>query len=104
MSKTWCEFWTQGTYCGATEQVVRFNPGRRCPAHTPAALAGRPEVRPDPALTLDGRRAAAGADPEVPMTPASPTVVDQRAIASGKRRSNPADYAAARAAVHGPPR
>jgi len=30
--------------------------GYRCPSHTPAALDGRPEVTPDPELTLDGLR------------------------------------------------
>lgn len=69
--------------------------GLRCPDHTPAAIAGRPETTPDPARTLEGIRKAHGANPEVPMTPAGGTLVDARAIASGKRRSNPQDYRAA---------
>lgn len=96
-----CTHWLDGGYCGATEGTTGYVCGVRCPAHTPAALAGRPETVPDPARTLMGLRAAAGADPEVPMTPASPTKVDARAVASGKRRSAPNDFKAARAQLAG---
>jgi hypothetical protein len=80
--------------------VRRYLPGPRCPLHTPAALAGRPEVTPDPARTIEGMRAAAGLDPNAPMTPAAPTTVDTRAVASGKRRSTPTDFRAAQHATN----
>lgn len=79
--------------------LARYLTGWRCADHTPAAFAGRPEAAPDPASTLDGLRKAAGADTSKPFTPAGPTLIDQRAVASGKRRSNPTDYKAARQAV-----
>jgi hypothetical protein len=59
----------------------------------------RPPV-PDPARTLDGLRAAAGLPVHpIPGRAAGWAAIDARAIASGKRRSNPQDYAAARAVV-----
>lgn len=88
---------TAGT-CGASS-AAGYITGPRCPDHTPARLAGRPEAVPDPARTLEGLRKAAGLDPTAPMTPAGETVVDARAKASGKRRSSPQAYRAARAAV-----
>lgn len=54
-----CAHWLGdlGWYCGAVE--ARFYlPGFRCPRHTPAALAGRREDKPDPARSLTGIRAA----------------------------------------------
>lgn len=51
-----CGHWSDGVgYCG-TPTRVRFLPGFRCPDHTPAALAGRPEASPDPELTMEGLR------------------------------------------------
>jgi hypothetical protein len=68
--------------------------GLRCPAHTPAALAGLDESKPGyglPASTF-------------PLSPlAASAVFDNKAIASGKRRSSPHTYRAAQAAVHKPP-
>lgn len=45
-----CEHWhgDHATYCGATGSVRRFLTGHKCPAHTPAAIAGRPEPVPGP--------------------------------------------------------
>ena len=63
--------------------------GWRCAAHTPAAIAGRPETVPDPALTLAGIRAARGVRYSPPPTE---TVVDRAAVASGKRRSSTRAY------------
>lgn len=55
-----CEYPTGPTgVCGAGP-TRPYLTGRCCPVHTPAFLAGRPEPAPDPALTLDGLRAAAG--------------------------------------------
>lgn len=65
--------------------------GYRCDRHSPAALAGQPEPQPGP-----GWPAGAWTTP----TPdAFAHVIDDRAIASGKRRSSPEEYRAAQAAV-----
>lgn len=88
-----CAHWVgaEHRHCGATEGVRPFLVGPCCPLHTPNALAGRPETPPGPGM------------PAAAWTTASPIndsrVADQRAVASGKRRSNPAAYRAARAAV-----
>jgi hypothetical protein len=46
--RTQCGHWlgTESRYCRATEGVRHYVGGRRCPQHTPAALAGRPEPQP----------------------------------------------------------
>ncbi|MEU5595704.1 hypothetical protein [Streptomyces sp. NPDC020298] len=69
-----CDYWVgvEQRHCHATEGVRLFLPGLRCPAHTPRALQGLDEIPPGPG---------------------------DRAVASGKRRSNPAAFRAARAAV-----
>lgn len=46
-----------GWYCGASETRFYLT-GDRCPRHTPAALAGRKENKPDPAGSLTGIREA----------------------------------------------
>lgn len=38
-----CDHWDGGGYCHASERVRLFLTGPRCPAHTPAAAAGRSE-------------------------------------------------------------
>ncbi|MFG3476430.1 hypothetical protein ACGF3K_14360 [Streptomyces sp. NPDC047980] len=45
-----CSHWigTESRYCRATEGVRRYIPGFRCPAHTPNALQGKPEIPPGP--------------------------------------------------------
>jgi hypothetical protein len=83
--------------CGATDGVRQFIPGHRCPAHTPAVLAGNRDHVVDPEQTLDAYLRRGGHDPTRGLlTPSGPTVVDQKAILSGKRRSNTRDYRAAR--------
>lgn len=73
--------------CGAPARL--YPGGWRCPAHTPAAEAGHPEPEPGPGYT-----------PQALPTPQSASaLVDARAIASGKRRSNPQDYRLAQAAT-----
>lgn len=47
-------------HCGCTPTRVYMN-GAACKKHTPAALAEHPEVKPDPELTMEGRRLADGA-------------------------------------------
>jgi putative DNA primase/helicase len=46
-----CNYWSNGGRCGQPE-TRRYLNGWRCVAHTPAALAGRPDIEPDPELTL----------------------------------------------------
>lgn len=92
-----CTYWTSAGYCGHGD-TRSYLVGERCPAHTPAALAGKPEpdALVDHALTLDGRRAAAGLVYAYRATDSA--LIDERAIASGRRRSNPAAYRLAQTA------
>lgn len=86
-----------GHWIGA-EQRYCGQPGARrylnsivCPLHTPCALAGKPEPQPGPGLP-------AGAW-STPSPLSDSRVHDARAVASGKRRSNPQAFRAAQAAV-----
>lgn len=82
--------------CGRLDTRL-YAEGHRCPAHSPAARRGHPEP--------DLKRYCAPfkcycQDPACPAiygtpTPALETVLDTRAIASGKRRSSPQAYRAA---------
>lgn len=86
-----CEHWigAEHRHCKATDDVRFFLTGLRCPAHTPRALAGLPEIPPGPGIA-----------PDAPLSPLGTSrVTDQQAIASGKRRSSPQTYRAAQAAV-----
>ncbi|MFJ3949023.1 hypothetical protein ACIPXV_02990 [Streptomyces libani] len=65
--------------------------GRRCSAHAPWALAGQPEPQPGPGWPSDAW--------STPSPDSASRVHDARAVASGKRRSSPATYRAAQAAV-----
>jgi hypothetical protein len=88
-----CRQWigSEQRHCGATPARF-YATGWCCPLHTPAAIAGHPEP-PEGAGPLPGAWTT--------LTPqAASALVDHRAIASGKRRSNPTDYQAARAAVN----
>lgn len=87
-----CGHWNgaDSTRCGATP-TRHYLPGHRCPAHTPAALAGQPEP-PEGAGPLPGAWTT-------PTPQAASALMDNRAIASGKRRSTPNDYQAAKAAT-----
>ncbi|MGK5533334.1 hypothetical protein [Streptomyces sp. URMC 129] len=75
--------------------AVFYPDGWCCPEHTPAARAGRPEPQPGPGLP-------AGAW-TTPSPQNASAVADNRAVASGKRRANPAAYRAAQNATR-PPR
>jgi hypothetical protein len=77
-------------YCRAVDGVRHFLTGLCCPAHTPAALAGRPEA---PSTASLPARALA------PSPISASHIADDRAVASGKRRSSPQAYRAAQAAV-----
>lgn len=88
-----CTHWigTELRHCHSSDRVRPYLSGPRCPAHTPAALAGNAE-----APTTDS--------PSPRSLPPSPLndsrVHDARAVASGKRRSAPQTYRAAQAAVN----
>ncbi|WP_075737492.1 hypothetical protein [Streptomyces acidiscabies] len=88
-----CTHWggPERRHCRAAVGVRAYLTGPRCPAHTPSALAGRPEPEPGPGLP-----ATAWSTPS-PLSDSR--IADQRAISSGKRRSNPTAYKAAQAAV-----
>ena len=86
-----CEHWIGGRFC--SEGPTRtYLVGHRCSAHTPAALAGRPDHQPDPVLTLDALRAVKGI-----LWSFNPhdTALKSNDIATGKRRSSPEAYRAA---------
>lgn len=87
-----CLHWigAERRYCRSVDQVRAFLTGPCCRLHTPAALAGRPEAPETSSLPATA----------LPASPLSDSrVADERAIASGKRRSSPHTYRAARAAV-----
>lgn len=87
-----CLHWigAERRYCRSVENVRAFLTGPCCPAHTPAALAGRTEAPETSSI-----RPA-----ELPASPLSDSrVADERAIASGKRRAAPHTYQAAKTAV-----
>lgn len=87
-----CTHWVgaESRYCRSVDGVRAYLTGPRCPAHTPAALAGKPEA---PSTTSLPASAFA------PSPLSASHVADARAIASGKRRSSPHVYKAARAAA-----
>ncbi len=93
-----CEHWdgTARATC-AEPSTGYYLTGRCCPAHTPAALAGRPETVPDPPLTLAGLRIRAGINPQQTAPLAASRLIDDRVIARGSRRSSAHEYAEARA-------
>ena len=88
-----CTHWVGASreWCRSVDSVRAFLIGPRCPLHTPAALAGKPEAP----------TTAAPSPSELPASPLSAShVADERAVASGKRRSSPHTYRAAQAAVN----
>ena len=88
--------------CGRTD-TRPYACGWRCPEHTPARLAGQPE--PDTARYCAPYRCYCHrkecASVTGPLEPITPTVVDIRAAASGKRRVPLGEYRNAQAQVHG---
>ncbi|CAL9665867.1 hypothetical protein SUDANB145_07157 (plasmid) [Streptomyces sp. enrichment culture] len=88
-----CGHWigAEHRHCRSADQVRPYLTGPRCPAHTPSALAERDEPQPGP-----GMPAGAWTTPS-PLSDSR--VHDDRAVASGKRRSTPQAYRAAQAAV-----
>lgn len=83
--------------CTRTTGVRLYACGTRCPDHTPAANARRPE--PGTGRYCPPAICWCGACPhaDAPRRPApTHTAIDTRHVLSGKRRSTPAEYAAAR--------
>lgn len=87
-----CRHWDNDHPCG-NPNTRNYLTGPRCSAHTPAATADKPETTPDPNRTLTALRATAGTIWSYKTTDTA--LNDQRAIATGKRRSTPAQYRAA---------
>jgi hypothetical protein len=85
--------------CSRTSGVRMYLPGLRCPDHTPARLAGTPE--PDAARSCAPKRCYCGRCPSWRTDTVYPvgeeTVLDVRAVASGRRRSSLRAYRAAQA-------
>jgi hypothetical protein len=84
--------------CGATDGVRLYACGWRCPEHTPARQAGRPE--PGEGRYCAPFRCYCGDCPSwTPDTShyVGETVVDIRAVASGKRRASLTEYRNAQA-------
>jgi hypothetical protein len=82
-------------FCGSAATRL-YAEGHRCPAHTPAARAGKPE--PDIARYCAPLRCYCGGCPSwTPDTSyhVGETVLDVRAVASGKRRSSLEQYRSA---------
>ncbi|MFJ7049005.1 hypothetical protein ACIQVC_37205 [Streptomyces sp. NPDC101112] len=87
-----CRHWIgpEGRHCRAVDGVRFYLTGWCCPLHTPRALQGLKEFEPGTAPPPSS----------LPLSPLSASRIhDNRAVASGKRRSNPAAYRAAQAAV-----
>lgn len=82
--------------CGRADTGL-YACGWRCPAHTPSARAGLPE--PDVARYCAPLRCYCGRCPSYrrALEPIVPTVVDTRAVASGKRRTTATAYREAQA-------
>jgi hypothetical protein len=87
-----CAHWIgpEQRHCKTTDGVRLYITGWCCPLHTPSALAGKPEPPAGP-----GWPASAWTTP-TPQGVAA--VIDERAIASGRRRSSHSAYRAAQAA------
>jgi hypothetical protein len=88
-------------FCGSAN-VRLYGVGYRCGDHTPAKLAGLPE--PDSERYCAPLRCYCGECPSyVPDTPYrdGETIVDIRAVASGKRRSSLTEYRNAQANTGG---
>jgi hypothetical protein len=82
--------------CGR-EDTRPYQSGASCPKHTPAKMAGRSDVPVDPALTAVALYERGGVKHGYEASAGS--LIDQRAVASGRRRfKSAAEYRAAREA------
>jgi hypothetical protein len=89
--------------CGAKKDVHLYACGWRCPLHTPARQAGKPE--PGEGRYCAPTRCYCGKCPSYDQhfvcLDFKGTIVDLRLIASGKRRAPMHEYRAAQAALAG---
>ena len=88
-------------FCGSADTRL-YAAGYFCPAHTPAALNGKPE--PDSARYCPPLRCYCGQCPSWRADTSDhvgATVLDIRAVASGKRRSSLAEYRSAQQNTRG---
>ncbi|MBE4791720.1 hypothetical protein [Streptomyces caniscabiei] len=87
-----CAHWigAERRHCGAIEGVRPYLTGLCCPLHTPRALRGLPEFEPGPGWPADAWT--------TPSPLSASALFDERAVASGRRRSSAHVYQAARAA------
>ena len=93
-------------YCGTTEGTRLYACGYRCPAHTPARLAGLPEPGEGrycaPYRCYCGSRDCDSSGSYArPLEPVTQTVININAIRSGKRRSTLTEYRDAQANTKG---
>lgn len=88
-----CAHWlgAEQRHCRAVEGVRPYLTGLCCPLHTPRALRGLPEFPPGPGIPADAW--------STPSPLSASALFDERAVASGRRRSSPHVYRAAQAAV-----
>lgn len=70
-----CGHYADGAGVCGTQPTREYLTGDRCKAHTPAKLAGRAEIVPDPARTLVAIYQACHGHPR--PTPAQPIVTDR---------------------------
>ncbi|MEU5593060.1 hypothetical protein [Streptomyces sp. NPDC020298] len=72
-----CGHWigAERRHCGSADQVRHYLPGHRCQAHTPNALAGKPEPPPGPGMPRDWA---------APTPLRTPTARDKRPLAAVK--------------------
>ncbi|HEY8378103.1 MAG TPA: hypothetical protein VIK91_16515 [Nannocystis sp.] len=84
-----CAYVVDGSHCGAVDDVRLYPCGPRCPEHTPAAIAGEPEPSGQycaPARCYCGSPTCpAYPSYRRPLEPVAETVVDRRAVESGRR-------------------
>jgi len=87
-----CGHWVgaERRHCRSAENVRPYLTGLCCPEHTPRALRGLPEFEPGPGWPADAW--------STPSPLSASALFDERAVASGRRRSSPHVYAAAKAA------
>jgi hypothetical protein len=59
-----CDIWLKETReeCGSTDSVRHYQPGMRCPLHTPRALQGLPEIEPGLGWPIHQKRVRTGED------------------------------------------
>lgn len=96
-----CGHWNGTKHCGKKKNLHFFLTGWRCPSCTPAKVAGEPEP-PEGHCAPSRcycRKCPSWTEHNAYATSTDSWVTDARNIASGKKRANPSDQAAAKATV-----